>query len=102
MFEGWDADVLARLEASLEEQIEQRDIFDRKPVLSWVKGNAALIGDSAHAMQPNMGQGGRQAIEDAYVLADQLSRCNPSVLASSSSFSSSSSEEGEEEGGISI
>jgi zeaxanthin epoxidase len=103
MFEGWDANVVARLEASLEEQIEQRDIFDRKPVLSWVKGNAALIGDSAHAMQPNMGQGGCQAIEDAYVLAAELSRCNPSVLASTSSFSSSEGkEEGEEAASISI
>lgn len=34
----------------------------------------ALLGDSAHAMQPNLGQGGCMAIEDAYELAIDLSR----------------------------
>jgi 2-polyprenyl-6-methoxyphenol hydroxylase-like FAD-dependent oxidoreductase len=29
----------------------------------------ALLGDAAHAMTPNLGQGGCQAIEDALVLA---------------------------------
>ncbi len=33
-----------------------------------------LLGDAAHALQPNMGQGGCQAIEDAYALADELSK----------------------------
>ena len=34
-----------------------------------------LLGDAAHAMTPNLGQGGAQAIEDAFVLADKLSSC---------------------------
>lgn len=34
----------------------------------------ALLGDSAHAMQPNLGQGGCMAIEDAYELAIDLSK----------------------------
>ena len=33
----------------------------------------ALLGDSAHAMQPNLGQGGCMAIEDGYQLAIDLS-----------------------------
>ncbi len=33
----------------------------------------ALLGDSAHAMQPNLGQGGCMAIEDGYQLAVDLS-----------------------------
>jgi 2-polyprenyl-6-methoxyphenol hydroxylase-like FAD-dependent oxidoreductase len=33
-----------------------------------------VIGDAAHAMTPNLGQGGAQAIEDALVLAEELSR----------------------------
>lgn len=33
-----------------------------------------LLGDSAHAMQPNLGQGGCMAIEDAYELAVDLSK----------------------------
>ena len=32
----------------------------------------ALLGDSAHAMQPNLGQGGCMAIEDGYLLATDL------------------------------
>jgi 2-polyprenyl-6-methoxyphenol hydroxylase-like FAD-dependent oxidoreductase len=31
-----------------------------------------LLGDAAHAMTPNLGQGACQAIEDALVLGDQL------------------------------
>lgn len=39
---------------------------------SWVRGPVALLGDAAHAMTPNMGQGAAMAIEDAYVLAREL------------------------------
>ena len=37
------------------------------------QGLVALLGDSAHAMQPNLGQGGCMAIEDGYQLATDLS-----------------------------
>ena len=37
-------------------------------------GKLALIGDAAHATTPNLGQGACQAIEDAYVIAEELSR----------------------------
>jgi len=33
-----------------------------------------LIGDAAHATTPNMGQGACQAIEDAVILADCITR----------------------------
>ena len=36
------------------------------------EGRVALLGDSAHAMQPNLGQGGCMAIEDAYQLGKDL------------------------------
>lgn len=42
------------------------------PALPWVRGRVALIGDAAHAMPPTGAQGGAQAIEDAWVLADML------------------------------
>lgn len=50
----------------------RRDIYDRPPVFKWTKQNVILLGDSAHAMQPNLGQGGCMAIEDAYQLAKDL------------------------------
>lgn len=38
----------------------------------WVRGRAALLGDAAHAMTPNIGQGAGMAMEDAAVLAEAL------------------------------
>jgi len=45
------------------EEIEQRP---------WTMGPVALLGDAAHAMTPNFGQGAAMAIEDAIVLAREL------------------------------
>ncbi|MFD5682055.1 FAD-dependent monooxygenase [Streptomyces bacillaris] len=39
------------------------------PLPRFHSGRVALLGDAAHAMTPNLGQGGCQAIEDAVVLA---------------------------------
>ena len=35
------------------------------PLPTWTRGTVALLGDAAHAMEPNLGQGAAQAIEDA-------------------------------------
>ena len=56
----------------------RRDIFDRPPVFKCTKNKVILLGDSAHAMQPNLGQGGCMAIEDAYQLAKDLSKATDS------------------------
>jgi 2-polyprenyl-6-methoxyphenol hydroxylase-like FAD-dependent oxidoreductase len=40
--------------------------LDALPV--WTRGTTALLGDAAHAMEPNLGQGAAQAIEDAEAL----------------------------------
>ena len=42
----------------------------RGPLSSYVKGRVAVLGDAAHAMTPNLGQGAGQAIEDAVVLGE--------------------------------
>jgi 2-polyprenyl-6-methoxyphenol hydroxylase-like FAD-dependent oxidoreductase len=39
---------------------------------TWSNGTTALLGDAAHAMAPNLGQGAAQAIEDAAALGDAL------------------------------
>lgn len=42
------------------------------PVGNWFEGHVVLIGDAAHAMTPNMGQGAGMGLEDAAVLVDEL------------------------------
>ena len=41
----------------------------RRPPRSWHRGRIVLLGDAAHAMEPNLGQGGSAALEDAVTLA---------------------------------
>jgi 2-polyprenyl-6-methoxyphenol hydroxylase-like FAD-dependent oxidoreductase len=53
-------------------EIIRTDLYDFPTLDRWWQGRVALLGDAAHAMTPNLGQGGAQAIEDAYVLAEQL------------------------------
>jgi 2-heptyl-3-hydroxy-4(1H)-quinolone synthase len=38
----------------------------------WVEGPVVLLGDAAHALTPNMGQGAGMAMEDAAVLGEEL------------------------------
>lgn len=45
-----------------------------KPLPSWVHGSVALAGDACHPTLPHLNQGAAQAIEDAAVLAEVLSR----------------------------
>ncbi|XP_031254414.1 zeaxanthin epoxidase, chloroplastic isoform X1 [Pistacia vera] len=74
IFEGWCDNVIDLIVATDEEAILRRDIYDRTPVFTWGKGRVTLLGDSVHAMQPNMGQGGCMAIEDSYQLAVELDK----------------------------
>lgn len=57
LFGHWNYNVVDLIKATPEEDVLRRDIYDRPPMFSWAKGNVALLGDSAHAMQPNLGQG---------------------------------------------
>jgi 2-polyprenyl-6-methoxyphenol hydroxylase-like FAD-dependent oxidoreductase len=62
-----------------EKRILHNDIIDLKPLRRLAYGKVLLIGDAAHAMTPNMGQGACQGIEDAVVL-QELIRQNPTDL----------------------
>ena len=69
MFSRWHAPIPALIEATPAAAILRNDIYDRDPVDRWGQGRVTLLGDAAHPMTPNLGQGGCQAIEDALVLA---------------------------------
>jgi len=49
-------------------------LYDRDPLQLWSKGRATLLGDSAHAMLPYLGQGAAMAVEDGCVLAAMVAR----------------------------
>jgi len=70
LHEGWSSEVHYVLDNTPAKSVEQRDLYDRWPEFfrSWSDGNVVLIGDAVHPMMPNLGQGGGQAIEDAYEL----------------------------------
>jgi 2-polyprenyl-6-methoxyphenol hydroxylase-like FAD-dependent oxidoreductase len=51
-------------------------LFTRPLTHNWGRGRIQLIGDAAHAMLPNAGQGACQAFEDAYILARWLHACD--------------------------
>jgi len=65
------------LESTPGQQILRNDILDRPPQQGWSRGRIGLIGDAAHPTTPNLGQGGCMAIEDAVVIARQLSQPKP-------------------------
>lgn len=60
------------LAAAPEEALIRTDISDLQPIRAWHRSRVVLLGDAAHATTPNLGQGGAQAIEDGWVLAEQL------------------------------
>ncbi len=64
----------ARLKAllSLITDCTKWGLFTRPLTANWGRGRVQLIGDAAHAMLPNAGQGACQAFEDAYILARWL------------------------------
>jgi len=64
-FGDWAAPIPALLAATDPAAILQNDIVELPPLPHWGTGPVTLLGDAAHAMTPNLGQGGCQAIEDA-------------------------------------
>ncbi len=67
------SDVISQTDNS---SIIRGDINDLSPMKSWFSKSTVLIGDAAHASTPNLGQGGAQAIEDSWVLAEKIANSN--------------------------
>ena len=71
-YQGFPEPVAAMIEATPESAIVKADLQYRKPVTRWGEGPVTLLGDAAHLMTPNTGQGANPALEDAVVLARRL------------------------------
>lgn len=73
-FGSWAEPVPSIVRATEEGAILRHDVYDRDPLARWGESRVTLLGDAAHPMTPNLGQGACQAIEDAVVLAECVVR----------------------------
>lgn len=79
LFQGW-ANPVQKLIQNLDPlQTNRLEIHDIDPLDRLVRGKVVLLGDSAHATTPTLGQGGCQAMEDAEILSRYLLTTNLSV-----------------------
>jgi 2-polyprenyl-6-methoxyphenol hydroxylase-like FAD-dependent oxidoreductase len=78
----WAAPIPELLDRTPADTLRRVDIHDLPPLPGYVDGPVALLGDAAHAMSPDRGQGAGQSIEDATVLAAALAAATvPEALA---------------------
>ena len=70
---GWHDPISAVLDATAPESVLHHDVTALAPLDTYVGPRTALLGDAAHALTPDLGQGACQALEDAVVLGAALS-----------------------------
>jgi 2-polyprenyl-6-methoxyphenol hydroxylase-like FAD-dependent oxidoreductase len=70
VFSTWHEPILFLVQLVSPAAVLRHDVAElAAPLRSFHQGRVALLGDAAHPMTPNLGQGACQAIEDAVVLA---------------------------------
>lgn len=84
-FNGWHEPVPELLAAASEDAVMRHDIYELPPLDTFARGRCVLLGDAAHAMTPNLGQGANQALEDAVTLAALLA-AHPDVQSALASY----------------
>ncbi|MCP2276045.1 FAD-dependent monooxygenase [Nocardia amikacinitolerans] len=73
-FGPWPDPIPAALDAIDPDAVLRHDVYDLPALDTFARGRVVLLGDAAHAMTPNLGQGANQALEDAVTLAAMLGR----------------------------
>lgn len=76
-FAGWHPTITAVIERA--DNLFRTALYDRAPLSRWSKGRVTLLGDAAHPMLPFLAQGAAMAVEDAWAVADELSKPGRSV-----------------------
>ncbi|SEL85426.1 FAD-dependent oxidoreductase [Nonomuraea pusilla] len=77
-FRGWHDPIPALVDRADPARVVRSDVFYMDtPLPAFHRGRVALLGDAAHSMTPNLGQGACQAIEDAVVLAHRVGEGGP-------------------------
>jgi 2-polyprenyl-6-methoxyphenol hydroxylase-like FAD-dependent oxidoreductase len=79
IFGTWHQPIPSLLDAADPAELIHTDVHVlSRPLPAFHSGRVALLGDAAHPMSPDLGQGGCQALEDAVVLAHLLADADPS------------------------
>lgn len=79
-FSSWHAPIGEILDATGPADVGVLPIEElARPLPAFVRGRCVLVGDAAHAMTPNLGQGANQAMEDAATLTALLGRAGVDV-----------------------
>jgi 2-polyprenyl-6-methoxyphenol hydroxylase-like FAD-dependent oxidoreductase len=74
-FQDWHDPIPGVLAATPEDTLLRHDVYYLRARLpGFVQGRVALLGDAAHAVTPDIGQGACLAIEDAVTLAATMDR----------------------------
>ena len=73
-FQGWPDPIESLVQATDESNTFLSDTQDRDPVERWGEGRVTLLGDAAHPMTWDRGQGASQGIEGAVLLAKQMAQ----------------------------
>jgi len=81
VFGTWTLPVPSIISASSSTPVHVTPISDIDPLAAWTVGRVTLLGDAAHPMTPDLGQGAAQALEDASTLGRALAgRSIPDAL----------------------
>ncbi|MCZ4097834.1 MULTISPECIES: FAD-dependent monooxygenase [Streptomyces] len=72
-FGSWHDPIPALIAATPPDRVLRHDVFElAQPLPSYVSGRVVMLGDAAHAMTSDLGQGACQALEDSAVLCSVL------------------------------
>jgi 2-polyprenyl-6-methoxyphenol hydroxylase-like FAD-dependent oxidoreductase len=81
LFGTWHEPIPRLLAAARPQDVLRHDVAELAAALpSFHRGRVALLGDAAHPMTPNLGQGACQAIEDAAVISRLAARADPDAV----------------------